>query len=87
LLERGRSRGKQRIEALKKQGLVEEEIDADRVRIAFVSLAMMPMLIKEIFEEQMEQPMDEAFLDELAELNGRLFAAGLLPRETEQKEK
>jgi len=52
-----------------------------------VSLAMMPMLIKEIFEEQMEQPMDEVFLDELAELNGRLFAAGLLPRETEQKEK
>jgi AcrR family transcriptional regulator len=80
LLERGRSRGRQRVEALKKQGLVEEDIDADSVRIAFVSLAMMPMLIKEVFEEQMEQPMDEAFLFRLAEFNGRLFAAGLMPQ-------
>lgn len=79
LLERGRQRGREKIEQFKQHGLVGPEVDADAVRIAFVSLAMMPMLIKPVFEEQMEQEMDEAFLDQLAILNGRLFSAGLLP--------
>jgi AcrR family transcriptional regulator len=86
LLERGRSRGKQRVEALKQQGLVDKELNPDVVRIAFVSLAMMPMLIKEVFEAQMEQPMDELFLNNLAEFNGRLFMAGLLPQDSDQRE-
>ncbi len=77
LLERGRSRGKKKIEQLKQLGAVDESIDADIVRIAFVSLAMMPMLLKEVFEEQMEQPMDEHFLEKLAAFNGQLFSAGL----------
>jgi AcrR family transcriptional regulator len=77
LLERGRSRGKQKIERLKERGLIEENVDPDAVRIAFVSLAMMPMLIKEVFEEQMEQPMDDAFFEKLAEFNGQLFMGGL----------
>jgi AcrR family transcriptional regulator len=79
LLERGRRRSREKIEALKQHGLVLPETDADAVRIAFVSLAMMPMLIKPIFEEQMEREMDEAFLEQLATLNGRLFSAGLAP--------
>lgn len=79
LLERGRRRGKEKVEALKQQGLVEPSVDPDEVRIAFVSLAMMPMLIKEVLQEQMQQPIDADFLDRLAELNGRLFAAGLQP--------
>ena len=49
LLERGRQRSKEKIELLKQHGLVAQEIDADLVRIAFVSLAMMPMLIKTYF--------------------------------------
>lgn len=78
LLERGRKRAKVKIEQLKQHGLIDQEIDADMVRIAFVSLAMMPMLIKPVFEEQIEQEMDEAFLNQLATLNGQLFSAGLL---------
>jgi hypothetical protein len=35
LLERGRSRAKQRVEALKQQGLVEKRVDPDMARIAF----------------------------------------------------
>ena len=31
------------------------------------------------FEEQMERPMDDAFLESLAMFNGHLFAAGLAP--------
>jgi AcrR family transcriptional regulator len=83
LLERGRERGKEKIEQLKEQGLVRPEVDADAVRIAFVSLAMMPMLIKPVFEIQMEREMDNDFLEQLATFNGRLFSTGLLPSEEE----
>jgi len=38
-----------------------------------------PMLLKEIFEEQMERKMDSGFLSELSRFNGQLFAAGLTP--------
>lgn len=79
LLERGRQRNKEKLDLLKQQGLVGEEVDADVLRIAFVSLAMMPMLIKPVFEEQMEREMDDEFLDRLAKFNGRLFSAGMLP--------
>ncbi len=79
LLERGRSGARERIEQLKQQGQVAAHVDPDMVRIAFVSLAMMPMLAKGIFEEQLDRPMDAEFLQQLAELNGRLFAAGLMP--------
>ncbi len=79
LLERGRSRAREKIELLKAHGKVEKTIDPDMLRIAFVSLAMMPILLKDVFEAQLERPMDEAFLQQLAVLNGRLFVAGLMP--------
>lgn len=79
LLERGRQRGREKVEQLKQHGLVAKQLDADAVRIAFISLAMMPILIKPIFEQQMEREMDEAFLEQLAALNGQLFSAGLMP--------
>mgnify|MGYP006225590093 CR=1 FL=1 len=79
LLERGRQRGREKIEMLKQHELVDKQLDADAVRIAFVSLAMMPILIKPVFEQQMERKMDEAFLEQLAVLNGQLFSAGLIP--------
>jgi hypothetical protein len=41
---------------------------------------MTPMLLKDIFEEQMERPMDTAFLHRLAELNGHLLTTGLKER-------
>ena len=77
LLERGHTRGARRVEQMKRTGDVAPELDADILRMAFVSLAMTPILLKDIFEEQMERPMDEAFLAALAAFNGRLFAAGL----------
>ena len=77
LLERGRTRGARKVAELKGAGQLDPALDPDMVRIAFVSLAMMPMLLKDIFEEQMERPMDADFLDRLATLHGQLFAAGL----------
>lgn len=79
LLERGRTRGAHRVGELKAKGEVAAAVNADVVRMTFVSLAMMPMLLKDIFEEQMGRPMDMAFLQDLAAFNGRLLARGLAP--------
>jgi len=83
LLERGRTRGARKVEDLKSAGQVSSELDPDIVRMAFVSLAMMPMLLKDIFEEQMGRSMDAEFLEKLAEFNGHLFATGLAPTRPE----
>jgi AcrR family transcriptional regulator len=77
LLERGRTRGARKVADLKTQGQIAPSVDPDILRMAFISLAMTPMLLKDIFEEQMGRPMDAAFLASLADFNGRLFAAGL----------
>jgi hypothetical protein len=77
LLERGRTRGARKVSELKAKGQVGAGIDPDIVRMAFVSLAMTPMLLKDVFEEQMGRPMDAAFLEKLAAFNGGLFSAGL----------
>ena len=79
LLERGRTRGAKKVNELKSAGHVSLSLDPDIVRMAFVSLSMMPMLVKDIFEEQMGRAMDAAFLEQLATFNGHLFAAGLAP--------
>lgn len=79
LIERGRTRGTHRINDLKMQGRVAPSVDADVFRMAFVSLAMTPMLLKDIFEEQLGRTMDATYLDALADFNGHLFAAGLAP--------
>lgn len=79
LLERGRTRGARKVADLKTGGQIAPAIDPDILRLAFVSLAMTPMLLRDVFEEQMERPMDAAFLESLAAFNGHLFAAGLAP--------
>lgn len=79
LLERGRARGARKVTDLKAQGQIASSIDPDILRLAFVSLAMTPILLKDIFEEQMCRPMDAEFLDRLAAFNGHLFSAGLTP--------
>jgi AcrR family transcriptional regulator len=79
LLERGRTRGAQKVAELKGSGLVSSSLDPDIIRLSFVSLAMMPMLLKDIFEDQLGRPMDEAFFEKLAAFNGHLFTTGLAP--------
>ncbi len=77
LLERGRARSVKRVEEMKSRGVLGADIDPDVLRLSFVSLAMTPLLLKEVFEEQIERPLDEEFLDNLARFNGHLIAAGL----------
>lgn len=62
---------------MKLSGQIDKKIDPDILRLSFVSLAMTPMLLKDIFEEQIGQPMDQDFLNALADFNGRLLSAGL----------
>jgi AcrR family transcriptional regulator len=73
LLERGKAQGSEKVAALKALGLAPTHLNPDVVRMAFVSLALMPMLIKDIFDEQ-GSTLDEKFLSELAAFNGQLFA-------------
>jgi len=77
LLERGRTRGAQRVADMKAHGQIAPGVDPDILRLSFVSLAMTPLLLKDIFEEQMDRPMDATFLARLAAFNGQLFSAGL----------
>lgn len=79
LLERGRTGGARSLSRLKADGKIEAGVDPDIMRLAFVSLAMTPMLLKDIFEEQMGRPMEAAFLERLADFNGRLFEVALAP--------
>lgn len=79
LLERGRTRGARKVSELQARGQIASGIDPDILRLAFVSLAMTPILLKDFFEAQTGRPMDAAFLESMAAFNGQLFAAGMTP--------
>ena len=79
LFERGKSTGTNTVSTLKNKHKIDSTIDFDVLRISFVSLAMMPMLVKNIFEENIEKEMDAEFLDKLAMFNGQLMMKGLAP--------
>jgi len=85
LLERGRTRGAKRVADLKANGSIAPSVDPDILRLSFVSLAMTPILLKGIFEEQMGRAMGTDFLTQLAEFNGHLLSAGLLPDAMKQE--
>ena len=77
LLERGRESGRDKVNALQQSGRMDTTIDPDILRISFVSLAMMPILLKDIFSQQLEREINLEFFETLAEFNGHLFAAVL----------
>lgn len=79
LLERGRTHSSRKVAALKAAGQIDVATDPDILRMAFVSLAMTPMLLKGIFEQQLGREMDADFLETLAQFNGRLLLTGLTP--------
>ncbi|WMP19038.1 TetR/AcrR family transcriptional regulator [Thiothrix lacustris] len=82
LLERGRTRASRKVDTLKAAGQIDATTDPDILRMAFVSLAMTPMLLKGIFEQQLGREMDADFLETLAQFNGRLLLTGLIPCNT-----
>jgi len=80
LLERGRLRGAQKVADMKQSGHIDVGVNPDILRLSFVSLAITPLLLKDIYEQQMGWTMDSAFWEELAAFNGRLLSEGLKPR-------
>ena len=86
LLARGRMRAAKKVAELKAGGDIAPTIDPDILRMTFVSLAMTPMLLKDIFEEQLERKLDGDLLEQLAAFNGRLLAIGLGPQAPAQHE-
>ncbi len=85
LIEHGRTGGARKVAELKARGQIDAAVDPDIVRMAFVSLAMTPMLLKDIFEEQ-GRTIDAVFLDQLAAFNGRLFTAGMAACQPDEKD-
>jgi AcrR family transcriptional regulator len=77
LLERGRTRGARNVEQMKANGQIAPSVDPDVLRMTFVSMALTPILLKDIFEEQMGKEMDTEFLNSFASFNGNLLSAGL----------
>lgn len=77
LLERGRTRGARKVVDLKTSGQLGPQVDPEIVRMTFVSLAITPMLLKDIFEEQMSRSVDDEFLSKLANFNGNMIASVL----------
>jgi AcrR family transcriptional regulator len=78
LLERGRVQGARRINAFKANGEADPDLDPDMLRLCFVSMAITPLLLKDVYERQLGRPFDQAFLDPLAEFCGRVMAAALV---------
>lgn len=84
LLERGREKSRQLTRGNAAPGADQPTpsppaVAAEVARMAFISLALMPILLQGLFEAQQDHPMDDRFFKELAELNGRMLHAGLQP--------
>lgn len=79
ILERGRAGTARKVAECKARGQLPPSADPDIVRMTFLSLAMMPMLLKDVFEQQLGRRLDETFLEHLAAFNGRLLRAALVP--------
>lgn len=65
------------ITKLQEKGKIDSALDADMIGINMISLAVMPMLAKNIFEYQLGETLDLDFYLKLAEHNGRLLKSGL----------
>lgn len=85
LLERGRTGSVRIVDELKTEGQMISDTKPDILRLAFVSLAITPILLKDIFEKQMGHSLDPEFLENLAQFNGHLFASGLVPISASQE--
>ncbi|GLQ32391.1 TetR/AcrR family transcriptional regulator [Litoribrevibacter albus] len=62
---------------LQEKDKIDATLDADMIGINMISLAVMPMLAKNIFEYQIGETLGIDFYLKLAEHNGRLLKSGL----------
>ncbi len=78
VLERGRQSGIQWGRRMQTEGKIAADIDLELLRIAAVSMSMMPMLIRDFLAKQFDEPIDEAFFDRLSVFYTRIMTHGIV---------
>jgi len=87
VLERGRQSGVQWGRRMQAGGKIAPDVDLELLRIAAVSMSMMPMLIRDFLSKQFDAPIDEAFFDKLSAFYARIMTHGIVrPLEGSEKE-
>jgi len=80
VLERGRQSGLQWTRRMQAKGEIADDIDPEMLRIAVVSMSMLPMLIRDFLAKQFSEPIDEAFFERLAGFYDRILTHGIVRR-------
>ena len=78
VLERGRQSGIQWGKRMQAEGKIAPDVDLELLRIAAVSMSMMPMLIRDFLAKQFDEPIDEAFFDRLSAFYTRIMTYGIV---------
>jgi len=78
VLERGRKSGVKWIRGMQNEGKIAPDIDPELLRIAAVSMSMMPMLIRDFLAQQLDEPIDSEFFDRLALFYDRILTHGIV---------
>ena len=77
ILDRGRKSSIEWTKSMKAKGKIAKDIDPELLRIAVVSLSMMPMLMRDLLAQQFDEPIDEAFFDRLSKFYERILSIGI----------
>jgi len=80
VLERGRQSGVQWTRRMQEEGKIANDIDAEMLRIAVVSMSMLPMLTRDFLAKQFNEPIDEAFFERLSGFYARILTHGIVHR-------
>jgi len=87
VLERGRQSGLQWGRRMQAEGKIAADVDLELLRIAAVSMSMMPMLIRDFLAKQFNEPIDEAFFEKLSAFYTRIMTHGIVhPLKGSEKE-
>lgn len=78
LLERGRKSGLHWVNQMKADGKIAQDIDPEMLRVAFVSMSMMPMLMRDLLAKQFKEPIDEDFFARLSSFYERILCHGIV---------
>lgn len=77
ILERGRQSGLRWAEHMKESGEIAQDIDPELLRITVVSMAMLPMLVRDFLSSQLDKTIDQAFFDRLSAFYARVLTQGV----------
>lgn len=78
VLERGRQSGLLWGRRMQAEGKIAADVDLELLRIAAVSMSMLPMLIRDFLAKQFDEPIDEAFFDRLSAFYSRIMTHGIV---------